>query len=295
MTIKSMTGFSRCDGGTGSLGWHWEMRTVNGRGLDLRLRLPPGHEALEQPVREACKQHLARGNCSITLTVKQEGGATRIALNEEAFRQAAEAARKAGAMSDAAPASLDGLLAIRGVIEFSDAAPDGTETGDLHAAMLADFETVLQEVVAARSAEGEHLQEVIAALIDEIEQLTTRIEKAPARWPEAIRARLKEQVDRLLEDSSQLDEQRLHQEAALLAARADVQEEIERLNAHTASAREMLKAAEPVGRRLEFLAQEFNREANTICSKSNDTEISQTGLALKAAIDRLREQVQNIE
>ena len=147
----------------------------------------------------------------------------------------------------------------------------------------------------ARCDEGSHLAAAIGALLTEVETLVETIERAPARTPEAIAKRLREQVARLLEEASSLDEQRLHQEAVLLAAKADVEEEIARLKAHIAAARDLLSADEPVGRRFEFLTQEFNREANTICSKSNDTEITQAGLALKAAIDRLREQAQNIE
>jgi uncharacterized protein (TIGR00255 family) len=295
MALKSMTGFSRCDGGSGNLNWHWEMRTVNGKGLDIRLRLPPGYERLEQRARDACNRALSRGNCTITLSLKQAAGGVRITLNEEAFKQVAEAANAARSMIEASPPSLDGLLAIRGVMEFSEDEPDEAEAEARAQAMMDDLEQVLADVVEARRAEGDRLTSVIAAQIDEIEQLTARIEAAPGRTPEAIRQRLSEQLARLLEEGSALDAQRLHQEAALLAAKADIQEEIERLKVHVEAARELLDSDEPVGRRLEFLSQEFNREANTICSKANDTEISQGGLALKAVIDRLREQVQNIE
>lgn len=295
MALKSMTGFSRCDGGLGALSWHWEMRTVNGKGLDVRFRLPPGYEGLEQRAREACTRVLSRGNCTITLSLKQAAGVVRITLNEEAFKQVAAAADAARSMIEASPPSLDGLLAIRGVMEYSEDEPDEAEAEARMQAMMNNLEQVLAGVVEARGAEGERLSAVIAAQIDEIEELTARIEAAPARTPDAIQKRLSEQLARLLEDSSGLDPQRLHQEAALLAAKADIQEEIERLKVHVEAARELLDSDEPVGRRLEFLAQEFNREANTICSKANDTEISQGGLALKAVIDRLREQVQNIE
>ena len=295
MALKSMTGFARRDGGAGGLTWHWEIRSVNGRGLDLRFRLPSGFERLEQHARDACKKLLARGSCSLNLSIRQETGAGRIRLNEEIFTQVAEAARRAAALAEAPPAKIDSLLAIRGVIELSEEELEESDIEQRNAAMLADLELALKGLVAARQEEGARLHEVIAKQIDEIEQLTGEIEQAPARKPEAIRARLQEQIARLLDDNAQFDEQRLHQEAALLATKADTQEEIERLKAHVASARSMLASDEPVGRRMEFLAQEFNREANTICSKSNDTAISQGGLALKAVIDRLREQVQNIE
>lgn len=295
MTLKSMTGFARSDGGSGPLVWHWEVRTVNGRGFDMRLRLPSGYEALEQKARDIGKKALSRGNCSASLSVKQTAGATRIALNEEVFRQVAEAANAARRLIEAPPPSLDGLLAIKGVMEFSEDDPDEDELEARHEAMIGDFQTAIDAVVQSRHAEGARLAEVISAQVDEIEALTARIEAAPGRSPEAIRARLAEQLERLLADSAELDPQRLHQEAALLAAKADIQEEVERLKAHVAAARDLIASNEPVGRKLEFLSQEFNREANTICSKANDTEISQGGLAMKAVIDQFREQVQNIE
>lgn len=295
MTLKSMTGFSRTEGGNGSTNWHWELRTVNGKGLDVRLRLPAGYEQLEQPARDACKKILSRGNCSVNLSLKKTAGSIGIRLNEEMFKQAAAAAEAARGMVDAPPPSLDALLAVRGVLEFAEEESDEAEINAQHKLMLADLDRALADVRKARQGEGEHLAKIIAEQIDEIERLTLQVEKAPARSAEAISARLKEQVARLLDDAASLDEQRLYQEAALLAAKADIQEEIERLKAHVAAARDLLQSEEPVGRRFEFLTQEFNREANTICSKSNDMDISQDGLALKAVIDRMREQVQNIE
>ncbi len=295
MALKSMTGFSRADGGNGSTSWHWELRTVNGRGLDIRLRLPSGHEVLEQPAREACKKALSRGSCSASLSLKQTAGAVGVRLNKEIFKQVAEAANTARGMIDTLPPSLDGLLAVRGVIEYLEDEPDEAVIQARHKAMLADLDKALCDLADARRAEGQHLANAISGQIDEIERLTLQIQDAPARTAEAIGLRLKEQVGRLLDDAASLDEQRLYQEAALLATKADIQEEIERLRAHVAAARDLLESDEPVGRRFEFLTQEFNREANTICSKSNDMDISQAGLALKAVIDQLREQVQNIE
>lgn len=295
MALKSMTGFSRVAGGDDTSGWHWELRTVNGRGLDVRLRLPSGYELLEQPARDACKKALSRGNCSVNLSLKKIAGGTSIRLNEEVFRQIAAAAEAARGMIETSPPSLDGLLAVRGVIEYTEEETDEALIEAQHKAMLGDLEQALLDVREARSGEGKHLAKIISEQIDEVESLTLQVEKSPARSAEAIGLRLREQVARLLDDTAALDEQRLHQEAALLAAKADIQEEIERLKAHVAAARDLLDSDEPVGRRFEFLTQEFNREANTICSKANDLEISQDGLALKAVIDRMREQVQNIE
>lgn len=293
--LKSMTGFARCDGAQGPIGWHWEVRSVNGRGLDIRLRLPVGYEGLEQRVRDACKAALTRGNCQVSLNVQRELGATQIRLNEAALAQVAAAVARARELVEAAPPQLDGLLAIRGVLEAAEAEPDEAQRAALSEAMLKTLDTALAQVGEMRAAEGARLAAAIAGHIDEVAQLVDKIASSPARVPEAIRARLQDQVKRLLEEAPRLDEQRLYQEAVLLAAKADVHEELDRLRAHVAAARELLEADEPVGRQFEFLAQEFNREANTICSKSNDVEISRAGLAMKAIIDKLREQVQNIE
>lgn len=295
MALKSMTGFARSDGHYGPVSWHWEMRTVNGRGLDIRLRLPQGYEELEFPVRDICKKRLGRGNCTATLNVTRETGVAAARLKEEVFKQIVEAAERAQKLSKMAPPTLDGLLAMRGVIEFAEEEEDETEVQARLDAILTDFGNVLDGIEAAREGEGAHLAKEIGALVSEVEELVASIEKSPARSPEAIAAKLQEQLARLLNEAPQLDEQRVYQEAVLLAAKADVEEEIARLKAHVSAARDLLKSQGPVGRKLEFLTQEFNREANTICSKSNDTAITQAGLALKAAIDRMREQVQNIE
>jgi uncharacterized protein (TIGR00255 family) len=290
-----MTGFARRDGSHGMHTWHWEARAVNGRGLDIRLRLPAGYEAIEQSVRDACKKRLARGNCSMTLSVKRESGETAVRLNEDMFRQVVQVSEKARSMVDAAAPTLDGLLSMRGVIEFTEAEEDEVELKARREAVLADFSAVLDGLIEARVAEGGHLSNEITGQIDEVESLVGIIEKSPSRTPDAIFKKLQEQINQLLGETSQLDEQRLHQEAVLLAAKADVEEELARLKAHVLAARDLLESSEPVGRKFDFLTQEFNREANTICSKSNAPDITKAGLELKAVIDRIREQVQNIE
>lgn len=290
-----MTGFARGEGRLGSHSWQWEARTVNGRGLDVRLRMPPGYEAIEQAVREACKKRLSRGNCSLTLNVQRDSGETAAQLNEEMFKQLLQAAKRAGELADAAPPTLDGLLSLRGVIETTEVAEDESAEKARQQAILSDLEELLARVFTARMAEGEQVASSIATHLDEIEILVGTIENAPSRTPEAIVKRLHERLKALIGEAPQLDEQRLHQEAVLLAVKADVMEEIDRLKAHIIAARELLQSDEPAGRRLDFLAQEFNREANTICSKANDIDVTQAGLALKVSIDRMREQVQNIE
>ncbi len=295
MTIKSMTGFARADGSAGSTSWHWELRSVNGRSLDLRLRLPPGFEGLEPRIREAVGKRLARGSLSVNLNVKRSEGISQIRLNEPALRQVLAALDKLQAMTKAETPRADGLLGIRGVLEFVEAEEGEAEAGARTEAMLTSLDQALRALVTARASEGGRLETIISDQLVAIQKLVQTVQASPARAPEAIRQRLKEQVTRLLETGVSLDEARLYQEAALLATRVDVEEELKRLTAHIAGARELLASKEPAGRRLDFLAQEFNREANTLCSKANDPETTRAGLELKAVIDQMREQVQNIE
>ena len=295
MTIKSMTGFARTEGATGNVSWHWELRSVNGRGLDLRLRLPTGAESLEPQVREAAARYLTRGSVTISLSAENRGGTQEIRLNEPALRQVVKATERIRQLTDAAPPRADGLIAIKGVIEVVERVESAEETGARVRAMLESLEQGLRGLVQARAAEGARLKAVLGANLDEIARLVATIEVSPARQPAAIEARLKEQLGRLLDGSNMLDPGRLHQEAVLLATRADVEEELKRLKAHIAAARELLEELGAVGRKFDFLAQEFNREANTLCSKANDVDITRAGLALKTVIDQMREQVQNIE
>jgi uncharacterized protein (TIGR00255 family) len=295
MTIKSMTGFARTEGAAGNASWHWELRSVNGRGLDLRLRLPTGAESLEPQVREAAARYLTRGSVTISLSAENRGGTQEIRLNEPALRQVLKATERIRQLTDAAPPRADGLIAIKGVIEVVERVESAEETTARVHVMLESLEQGLRALVQARAAEGARLKAVLGANLDEIARLVTFVEASPARQPAAIEARLKEQLGRLLEGANMLDPVRLHQEAVLIATRADVEEELKRLKGHIAAARELLDEQGAVGRKFDFLAQEFNREANTLCSKANDVDITRAGLALKTVIDQMREQVQNIE
>lgn len=295
MTLKSMTGFARAEGVHGDTSWSWEARSVNGRNLDLRLRLPSGFEALEIRARGLCQEKLSRGNCTINLAVKREGKQTEIRLNEAALAQAQEVAERAQSLTKLNAACLDTLLAMRGVVEAVEAEESEEAQAALFHALIAGLASALDQLVAARTSEGERLQRVIEKQLATIDSLVERASNASARQPEAIASRLAEQIAQLTEGPSVLDPDRLHQEALLLAAKADIQEELDRLRAHVAAANELIESDQPVGRKFEFLAQEFNREANTLCSKASDIEISRAGLGLKTVIDQLREQVQNIE
>ncbi|MGI8725708.1 MAG: YicC/YloC family endoribonuclease [Methyloceanibacter sp.] len=295
MTLKSMTGFARADGIHGNIAWSWEARSVNGRNLDLRLRLPSGSDGIELRARGLCQERLARGNCTINLSVKRESGEMEIHLNEAALRQAVALAERAQGLTNMAAPQLDTLLAMRGVVEVAEGEESEEERAAFADVLIAGLAKALDQLVDARAREGERLAEVIGKQLEQIGSLVEKAANAPARQPAAITARLGEQLNRLMEGAAGLDPERLHQEALLLAAKADIQEEMDRLRAHVAAAKELLHAREPVGRRFEFLSQEFNREANTICSKAADIEISRIGLELKTVIDQLREQIQNIE
>ncbi len=293
MTLKSMTGFARTEGAHGAARWHWEVRSVNGRGFDMRLRLPPGFDALEPKLREAGQKRIVRGNVNATLTLQRESRTTAIRLNEAALLQVLAAADRARELTGGDRPSVEALLGIRGVLEVAET-DEGLDEA-LSKALLVDFDDALTRLVVARQGEGTRLAEVLGAQLDQIEQLVATAASSPARTPDAIARRLTEQVQRLVNASPALSPDRLYQEAVVLATRADIEEEIKRLHAHLAAARQLLAASEPVGRQFDFLAQEFNREANTLCSKANDPDITKAGLALKTVIDQMREQVQNIE
>lgn len=289
--IASMTGFARAAGTTGAVQWAWEVRSVNGRGLDVRIRVPAGYDGLGETARTALQKTLSRGQCQLTLTLTKPEQAARVRINEGLLASLAQAVARVPVPEGVAPATMDGLLGVRGVIEVEDEAGDETETfaRDLAEGVV----RVVADLVEARRAEGRQLAEVVTAQVDRIAALTQAAEDNPARKPEAVRARLAAAIEAL--GGTNLDPDRLHQEAMLLAGKADVREELDRLHAHVASARELLAAGGAIGRRLDFLAQEFGREANTLCAKANDISLSRIGLDLKAVVEQFREQVQNIE
>ncbi|MEM7621021.1 MAG: YicC/YloC family endoribonuclease [Pseudomonadota bacterium] len=297
MPLKSMTGFARSDGSHKTTSWHWEVRTLNGRGLDMRFRLPQGYEFLEKTLRDTCAKYIARGNCTVLLNIKREDTPGDIKLNHSALEQILFAAKEVQDKFEVETARLDGILALKGVLEFREPEVDNTDKSELMQAIMENFSQVLMELKQAKVAEGSRLEDAIKGQIDNIEKFIQRLEQAPARLPSVIKKHIEHQINRLfeIEASSQFSEERLHQEAILLAAKADIEEEIDRLKSHVAAARDLLADEKPVGRRLDFLTQEFNREANTICSKAGDNDVSHIGLELKAVIDQMREQVQNIE
>ena len=295
MLLRSMTGFARADGSANGTRWTWEIRSVNGKGLDIRLRLPAGFERLDPPARERCAGQLTRGNIQSTLTIVSDAGAARIRINEDVLGEVLAAMQKIGGRIDVQPPTLDGILSIRGVVEAADNELDEATRAALDEEILKSFDRTLTDLVAMRAREGQAIGNVLGARLSEIARLVRAAEASPARRPEAIRARLAEQVAALLDAAPALDPDRLHQEAVLLATKADIREEIDRLDAHVVAATEMLAEGGPVGRRLDFLAQEFGRETNTLCAKANDRTLTAIGLELKAVVDQLREQIQNLE
>jgi uncharacterized protein (TIGR00255 family) len=295
MSLRSMTGFGRADGAAAGYRWTWELRSVNGKGLDLRLRLPPGFERLDLPTRERSAKLLSRGNIQATMTVWRDASSEKLVVNEDVLAGVIAAMERIGSRISVQPPTLDGLLAVRGLIETAEPIDDPEAQAALDDAILANFDEALSDLVAMRAREGSAIAGVLQLRLDEIARLTSAAEGSPARTVEAIRARLAEQVAALIDAAPALDPDRLHQEAVLLATKADIREEIDRLQAHVEAARTLLAEGGPVGRRLDFLAQEFNREVNTLCAKAGDRSLTAIGLELKAVVDQLREQIQNLE
>jgi uncharacterized protein (TIGR00255 family) len=295
MTLSSMTGFARSQGLSAPYTWAWEVKSVNAKSLDLRLRLPPGWDAIEVPVRARAADKLARGALQAALSIAREGVPPIVRVNEGVLEAVLKAMQSLAARVAAEPARLDGILGVKGVIEVVDAQEREDERREAEAAVLAGFESALAGLAQMRRHEGEALGRVLGDRLSEVAALIARADAAPGRRPEAIRQRLSEQVAALLDNSTRLDADRLYQEAILLAAKADVREELDRLKAHVDQARKLIAGGGAIGRRLDFLAQELNREANTLCAKSNDVELTNLGLELKTVVEQFREQVQNLE
>ena len=296
MTISSMTGFGRSEGAFEGFAWMWEARSVNGRGLDIRMRLPPGHDGIEQALRDAATKRFTRGNMSATLTMERQNGASTVRLNEAILADVLKAADRIVSVAGGVRPDVATLLGVKGVLEAGDSAiEDSTSRTTREKRIVESFEDALARLTDARRAEGARLNGILTEQVAEIERLTSQVRASPSRSVEAIRARVRDQVARLIESADAFDPARLHQEAVLVATRADVEEELARLDAHVAAARDILREPGAVGRKLDFLAQEFNREANTLCSKANAVDVTRLGLALKTVIDQFREQVQNVE
>jgi uncharacterized protein (TIGR00255 family) len=288
-----MTGFARAEGDAPDISWVWEIKSVNGKSLDLRLRLAPGFDALEPVLRAKVTQHFRRGNISAALTVTRTAPVA-MRVNREALAQLVSLMNELADEIDAAPPRLDGLLALRGVVETIE---DDEEAviEKRRSAVLGGWETALDRLAAARAEEGGRLAVLLHGQLEEMAASVRAAEDCAASQPAAIRERLRTALANLTDLVPGLPEERVAQELAMLVTRSDVREELERLRAHLGQAQDLLQQEEVVGRRLDFLCQELNREANTLCSKSADIELTRIGLAIKAAVEQFREQVQNIE
>jgi uncharacterized protein (TIGR00255 family) len=292
-----MTGFTRAAGEHESVGWIWEIRSVNGKGLDLRVRLPSGYEALEAVVRDQAGKFLKRGSVSVSLNVARAGAEAAYRVNRELLDNllALSGEMKEDDRLSNEPPRLDALLTVRGVVEAAEAEDDPKTAEARQKAMAASLREALEALVGVRQAEGARLETVLRGRLDELDGLCNEAEGAASLRTEAIREKLAQQVQELLDMSPALSEERLAQEAAVLAVKADIREELDRLKSHIEAARGLLDEGVAIGRKLDFLCQEFNREANTLCSKSGDIELTRIGLAMKAAVDQFREQALNVE
>ena len=295
MALSSMTGFARGQGAAGAYAWSWEIKSVNAKGLDLRFRLPTGWDAVELPARSRANAALARGTVYANLTVERKGAAPAVKINEPVLAAVIGALQRLQGKVAAAPPTLDGILSLKGVMEVGDTDERAEDRLAAEAAIVAGFADTLAALVANRREEGAALGQLLGARLAEVATLTARAEAAPGRKPEAIKARLAEQIAVLLSSSERFDADRLHQEAVLIASKADIREELDRLAAHVGQAQKLIAEGGAIGRRLDFLAQELHRESNTLTAKSNDVELTNTGLELKTVVEQFREQVQNLE
>jgi len=295
MALSSMTGFSRDEGEWGDYHWAWELRSVNARNLDIRIRVPSHMEGLESEVRKILSARFKRGSIQVNLHLKKHEGASEIAINPKALTEVLGAMEKLKLEIEAAPPTLDGILALRGVIDTREIEETDADKSKRIAALLQSFEGAADALAQARDQEGASLEKVLSANITMIDELTAEAATMAENIPSKLQERIKAQINELIEDRSNLSEERLAQEVAFLATKADIREEVDRLVAHVAAARDLLSSDGAVGRKLDFLTQEFNRESNTLCSKAADVELTRIGLELKTVVDQVREQVQNIE
>lgn len=295
MALHSMTGFGHADGAAEGLGWRVELKSVNNRGLEIRCRLPAMMEAWEAAIREGLGRFIDRGMVNLSLVLGQGSEAGTLSINQAALKQYLSVAKALARDHGLEPPGASDLLALRGVVDFTAAVLDEAALARLQQAVLASIEEAARALNASRAGEGARLGAALGALIARIEALVGKAEAFAARQPALARQRLEDTLARLQVEHGALDPDRLAQEVALMAAKADVREELDRLGAHVAAARALLDGGSPMGRAFEFLTQEFMREANTLCSKSVDGDLTRVGLDLKAAIEQVREQIKNLE
>lgn len=295
MTLSSMTGFGRAQGQFENHNWVWEIRSVNGKGLDVRMRIPPGLDAFDQFVKATLKAELSRGNINVSLQLQKENKDAEVKINDQALDKLILTAKDAADKHNLPMPSIDSLLAIRDIVEIT-AMEEGEETlKALDEALKASFMEAVRAIKKSRADEGAATFEMLSDILNDVEQLLKEGEDIAAKQPDTLKQKFEEKVTALFDNNQGVDEDRIAQEIVILATKADVKEETDRLHAHINSARKLMNESGPVGRKLDFLTQEFNRETNTLCSKSSDITLTNIGLSLKTAIDQFREQVQNVE
>ncbi len=290
-----MTGFGRSQGASVEVDWLWELRAVNGKGLDVRLRLPNGYERLEPQARKLCGEKLGRGNIQASLTLKSRSGTAVPIVNEAALQQVIDNITAIERKLPVQHSTGAQILGLRGVMELAEPTMSDEDRNTLDAAVLTGLSTALDTLNDHRGSEGTALSKILLGHLTSVEKLNALAEADPSRTADVMAEKLQEQMARLGETASSIDRDRLYQEVALLVTKADIREELDRLAAHTDAGRKLIKQGSPIGRKLEFLAQEFNRECNTLCSKSNAVSLTEIGLELKVVIDQFREQILNVE
>lgn len=295
MTIQSMTGFARLTGEWNGFVWTWEVKSVNGKGLDVRVRVPAQIDGFDVKCRQKLAKAFRRGSIFANLSLQSGPASAVVVVNRQNLDQLLAVVGELGAVDGVDPPRLDGLLRVKGVVEVEEGGFDEKTRAGLEDALLEGLEVAAQRLIEARQLEGAALRPILEELLADFETETSAASACAAAQPAAIRDRLKAKIDDVLVDREGLDSGRIEHEVALLAVKADVREELDRLSGHIVAARELIVTGGPVGRKLDFLCQEFNREANTLTSKSPDMDLTQIGLALKALVDQFREQVQNIE
>jgi len=295
MTLASMTGFTRRGGEAGPFTWNWELKSVNNKGLEVRTKIPGFLDGFDIEIKKVVSAALTRGSVFLNLQIDRAADSERFVVNEARLADLIDVAARYSDQPGVVPASIDGLLSVKGVVELVSDAPSDDELASLRASLLADLKLLVAELVVARQAEGQRMEAFLTKQLSEMQGLMAAAKVAVGDRGAAMRERFMSQVKKLEQSDKPVSDERLAQEIAVMAVKADIQEEFDRLESHFVEAATLLEAKKPVGRRLDFLCQEFNREANTLCSKSGDTQLTKIGVDLKVLIDQFREQVQNIE
>ena len=295
MTLASMTGFTRRGGEAGPFRWNWEIKSVNNKGLEVRTKIPGFLDGFDIEIKKVVSAALTRGSVFLNLQVDRAADSERFMVNEARLADLIDVAARYSDKPGVVPASIDGLLAVKGVVELVSDAPSDDELASLKASLLTDLKLLVADLISARLSEGQRMETFLTKQLSEMQDLMAAAKGAVGDRSVAMRDRFMSQVKKLEQSDKPVSDERLAQEIAVMAVKADIQEEFDRLESHFVEATTLLEAEKPVGRRLDFLCQEFNREANTLCSKSGDTQLTKIGVDLKVLIDQFREQVQNIE